>query len=67
MAEAGQDPRNQLIAELQAQVKELRAKLTKAQKRQASRELSLIEDGLRLSQENEMLRKELAELKKSRK
>jgi hypothetical protein len=61
------DPRDWRIAELQAEVLDLRSKLAESEKLRAARELSLLEDGLRLSQENEALRKELAALRKSRK
>jgi len=53
MAQMRQDPRSRRISELEAEVAELRAKL-------AQSEHSLVELGLRLAQENEALRKELA-------
>ena len=56
MPEGKIDSRTRKIAQLQAQVRELQAKLA-----------SLLDDGLRLSQENEALRLEIAALKKSRK
>ena len=67
MVQSRQDPRDRKIAELQAQVIDLRARLAESEKLRAIRETSILEDGLRLSQENEMLREELAVLKKSRK
>jgi hypothetical protein len=66
MTQARQTPRDRKIAELQAQVRELQARLAEAQRDRSTREISLFEDGLRLSQENEVLRKELAALKKTR-
>jgi hypothetical protein len=66
MTQARQTPRDRKIAELQAQVRELQAQLAEAQRDRSTREISLLEDGLRLSQENEVLRKELAALKKIR-
>jgi len=66
MAQARQNPHERKIAELKNQILELEAKLAEHEKLRASRELSLLEDGLRLSQENEVLRNELAKLKKSR-
>jgi hypothetical protein len=63
MTQARQDSRDQKIAALKAQVLELQAKLAAL----TASELSLMEDGLRLSQENEVLRKELASLKRPRK
>jgi predicted nucleic acid-binding Zn-ribbon protein len=53
MAQMRQDPRSRRISELEAEVAELREKL-------AQSERSLVELGLRLSQENEALKKELA-------
>jgi hypothetical protein len=66
MAQARQTPQERKIAELKIQILELQAKLAESERLCASRELSLLEDGLRLSQENEVLRNELAKLKKSR-
>ena len=56
-------PHDRRIAELEAQVLELQSRLVAS----VATERSLAEDGLRLSLENEALRKELAALKKSRK
>jgi hypothetical protein len=67
MAQGRQESRGPKIAQLQAEVLELRARLEECEKLRTARELSLLEDGLRLSQENEVLRRELAALKKSRK
>ena len=67
MTQARQDSRDRKIAELKAQVAELRAQLAESEKRRSVRETSLLEHGLRLSQENEFLRMEIAALKKSRK
>lgn len=66
MAQGRQDLRSRRLAELEARVLELQAKIAALEKRCTARELSLLEDGLRLSQENEVLRMELAALKKSR-
>jgi hypothetical protein len=66
MSQARPDPRDRKLAQLQARIAELENKLAEVDKLRSVRELSLLEDGLRLSQENEALRKELAELKKSR-
>ena len=66
MAQARQTPQERKIAELKTQILELQAKLAESERLRASRELSLLEDGLRLSQENEVLRNELAKLKKTR-
>lgn len=57
MAQMRQDPRSRRISELEAEVASLRAMLTESER-------SLVELGLRLAQENEALRNELAELKK---
>jgi len=67
MVQARQDSRDRKIAHLQAQILELQARLAEAEKHRGSRELALIEDGLRLSQENEVLRRELALLKRHHK
>jgi hypothetical protein len=67
MAQDRPTPRDRKIAELQAQMVELHAKLAECEKLRTAREITLMEDGLRLSQENEALRLELAALKKSRK
>jgi hypothetical protein len=67
MSQARPDPRDRKLAQLQARVLELETKLAEAERLRSQRELSLLEDGLRLSQENEALRKELAELKRLRK
>lgn len=56
MAQVRQDARIRRIAELEDEVAELQANLLAS-------EHSLVELGLRLSQENEALRKELAELR----
>ena len=66
MAQARQTPQEKKIAERKTQILELQAKLAESERLRACRELSLLEDGLRLSQENEVLRNELAKLKKSR-
>ena len=58
MAQMRQNPRSRRIAELEAGIAELREKLAESEARQHS----LMELGLRLSQENEALRKELAAL-----
>jgi hypothetical protein len=65
MAEMRQDPRSRRIAVLEAEVAELRAKLEKYQSLGTAGQHELVELGLRLSQENEALRKELAALKSS--
>jgi hypothetical protein len=57
MAQMRQDPRSRRISELEAEVAELRAKLVQS-------EHSLVELGLRLAQENEALRNEVARLRK---
>lgn len=59
------DPRTKTIADLRMQVLELKARLAEAEKLRMAREKSLLEHGLRLSQENEVLRREIASLKKS--
>ena len=63
MAQDRPTPRARKIAALEAQVLELQAKLAESEKLRAI----FLEDGLRLSQEKEALKKELAALKKARK
>ena len=65
MSQARQDPRDRKIAELEALVADLTARLAGYHNLHANSEHSLVELGLRLSQENEVLRRELAELKNS--
>jgi hypothetical protein len=57
MGQMRQDPRSRRISELEAEVAELRVKLTQS-------EHSLVELGLRMAQENEALRNEVARLRK---
>jgi len=64
MGEIKPNSRDRRIAELQAQVLELQTRLAECDKLRTERERALLEDGLRLSQENEFLRKELTALKK---
>jgi hypothetical protein len=64
MAQIRQDPRRRRLAELQAEVAGLREKLAESEKLRAAGQHSMLELGLRLSQENEALRKELEALKK---
>jgi hypothetical protein len=66
MAQGIQDPREKRIWELEAQIEELKTKLAETEKRRVVLERSLLEDGLRLSQENEALRKAIAALKRAR-
>ena len=66
MAQVRQSPHDRKIAELEAQILELQAKLAESERLRTDRERSLYEDGLRLSQENEALRNEIARLRKPR-
>ena len=66
MAQVRQDPRDRRIAQLEAQVADLQAKLAESVRTHNASQFSLVEDGLRLSQENEALRKEVAALKELR-
>lgn len=50
----------QRIAELETQIRDLRIGIVESERISSSREISLLEDGLRLAQENEMLRRELS-------
>ena len=63
MAQDRPNTRARKIAALEAQVLELQAKLAESEKLRAM----FLEDGLRLSQEKEALKKERAALKKARK
>jgi hypothetical protein len=63
MAQARPESRDRKIAELQAEILELRARLAESEKLR----IAALEDGLRLSQENEALKMQLTASKKSRK
>jgi hypothetical protein len=67
MCQARQETRGRKIGEMETLVAALRARIGELEKHRGARELSLLEDGLRLSQENEALRMELAALQKYRK
>jgi hypothetical protein len=62
MPPAKPSSRKPRIAKLEAEIQDLRAQLLESDRIRAS----LLDDGLRLSQENEVLRHEIAELKKLR-
>ena len=64
MARAKQDPRDRRIAQLEAKVIELQAELAAAGQLERTAELSTLEYGLRLAQDNEVLRNEVAARKK---
>jgi hypothetical protein len=66
MAQMRQDPRSQRIAVLEADVAKLRAELAESEGLRAAGQRSLVEFGLRLSQENEALRKELERLRQTK-
>jgi hypothetical protein len=55
-----QDLQSRRIAELEVEIAQLRAELAESEKLRAAGQHPMLEFGLRLSQENEALRKELA-------
>jgi hypothetical protein len=63
MAKRSSDRLEQRIAELETEVRELRIGIVESERTSSAREISLLEDGLRLAQENEMLRRELSALR----
>ena len=52
------------IADLEKEIRQLRATIQELEERLVVRERTLLEDGLRLSQENEVLRRKLQDLEK---
>ena len=63
MAQMRQYPQNRRIAELETEIADLRGKLAESEGLRAAGQHSLVELGLRLSQENEALRREAAALR----
>jgi hypothetical protein len=63
MAKRSSDRLEQRIAELETQIRDLRIGIVESERTSSAREISLLEDGLRLAQENEMLRRELSALR----
>ncbi len=64
MTQMRHDQPSRRIAELESEISELREKLAESERLRAAGEHSMVELGLRLSQENEALRKELADFAK---
>jgi hypothetical protein len=64
-AERTKTPRPRRTADLEKEISQLKAKTRELEERLAAQQRTLLEDGLRLSQENEVLRRKLDELKKS--
>jgi len=58
------NPRPRRIADLEKEIRQLRATIQELEERLVIRERMLLEDGLRLSQENEVLRRKLQDLEK---
>ena len=65
MAKRSSNHLERRIAELEQQVRDLQIGLAESEKCISARETSLLEDGLRLAQENELLRRELSALRET--